>query len=506
MRRILHRCIAALIVAGLAAVPANAGAVFVPIIVPMQVSIPAAQTAEYDRIHTIAILPALGDSMELQNFHFMGTKTKPLDIAAWNLDGLAGAVLQKYLSSRFAVKTVAYDRAAIAALPNGPFANSRLQLRKILGAIPNDGIDAFVVVRPDLEYGAPGTEGLSLNIAGAPVVWANYEIDLVDARTYDTIAKSYSRVTYRLGEGASFANIIAPEAVIMDDGLTPDPRQAAILRVYSAHLISASIVETLRSLGMGLLLPMPGDRVLVPIPPEKKPFPAFKSVALFSVIGDQITLEHSGMFFAHGSYPLAVTDWHVDDAVTKTIAANLDKRFTVKPASADMMALQQAHVLDADGKSDPKFPGLTASQDVDAYIVAVKIHGACPIGQHSCDGIGLINSTLPADSATGVFANYALAVIDAHTLKWLAWQAGMMPPSRAKSRPFSTVPDVAWPDKPPVMNAEQMSTVHTALDDVLKDSIPETMMGLGLTGMMVQPDLASVPTNAASQNPPTTSH
>ena len=76
-----------------------------------------------------------------------------------------------------------------------------------------------------------------------------------------------------------------------------------------------------------------------------------------------------------------------------------------------------------------------------------------------------------------------------------------MPPTFASFRPYDTVPNTTWPDKPPAMSPEQLSTIHDTLDGVLKESIPETMMALGLTGMAVQPDIAA----ADSQPAPTKS-
>ena len=495
--------------AALGGTPARSGAVFIPIVVPIPVTLPSAQTGGYDQIHTIAVLSSLGDTMQLQNVHFVGTKSRTLNIADWNQDGVANSLLQNYLSSRFTVKTVSYDRAAIAALPNGPFENSRVKLQQILGKIANDGIDAFMVIRPDLEYQAPGVEGIALvngNGMGdpPPIIWANYEIDLVDAHSYATIAKAYSRVSYRLGDPASFANIIAPDILKLNDTLDLTADQSAVLHTYSARLLSASIVETLRALDMGLQLPVAGARTLIPIPADKKPFQTVKSVAVYSVIGDDLNLEFSGAFFAHDSYAVPVPDWKVDDEVRDLIAGSLDKRFTVKPVIADMTALRQAHVVNDKSVSDPAFPGLTPSQDVDLYIVAVKFRHTCPVGQHDCEGVGMVHLGALGNTATRVFASYAIAVIDAHTLKWLSWRGGLMPPDFASDGPYETIPDETWPSKPPALTPDQMTTIHTALDDVIKHSIPETVMGLGLSGMMVQRDTAPPP--APAQASPATAH
>jgi len=471
--------------------PAVAGAIFIPVFVPIEAQMPTIK-GDYSNIHTVAVVSAIGQSIAVGYGGFWGASSKNVDISDWKIDDGVAATLQQLLGSRFAFKSVNFDRASIQKLPNGPLNNTSGTVKKILAAIPNDGIDAFMVVRPDLEGSAPGVQGLALengNNLGTtmrPVVWANYEIDLIDAHSFSTIAKSYARIALHNGEKPSFAGLFTGPELLLDRNAPLADAQKEDLHLYVNKIVSASLVETIRSMGFGVSLPDTGARTLVPIPEDKKPYRSAKSVAVFSVIGDQLDLEHSGMFFAHDVYALPVPDWNLDAEVVKTITENLDPRLTVKSASADLTALRGARVLNADGKEDPAFPGLAASQDVDLYIVVVKVKQACAIGQHDCNGLGMVNWTPAMPEITDVFARYAIAVIDAHTLKWLMWRTATMPPSFSSNQPFDTVANSTWPKKPPEMTPEQISTVHTSLDKILNQSIPETMMFLGLTGKMVE--------------------
>lgn len=479
------------ILAMAAGCPAFAGAIVVPIFVPVKAYMPT-MAGDYSKVHTVAVVSAIGQTMTLGYGNFWGNNSKTLDIHDWKVDEGVEGLLRKYLSSRFAFKDVTFDRAAIETLPNGPLANTNGKVRKILSGLPNDGIDAFIVVRPDLESSAPGVEGLALQNGSnfgntlLPVIWANYELDVIDSHTYQTIAKAYARIRIRTGAPTSFAGLIGSSKLALDDKLAITDEQRDLLHLYVEKLVTVSLTETIRSLSFGVSLPESGDRTLVPIPPDKKPFPSIKSIAVLSTLGTTFTLVHTGAMFAHDVYDLPIGNWEVDDLVEKTMAAHLDGRFTVKTVPVDRTALLQAHLVGSDGKISPAFPGLTVSQDVDAYLLALPMPFHCDPGLHECPGLGLLHFTPMGDNTTRVFAHYMLVLLDAHTLKPLSLSAGVMPPDHPVADPVQDMTDADWPEKPPTLDPQQTARVRDALNDALNDSLPEAMMRAGLTGMMVE--------------------
>lgn len=466
---------------------AHAAAVFIPIVIPIPVQVPAPEKGGYSKIHTVAVLSAAGVNFTLQNNHFMGPKTGHLDIADWKIDDSVAAAIHQYLGNHWAIKDIAYDREQLGAIPNGPLDYSAPKLRHYLGSVPSDGIDAFIVVRPDLEYQAPGLTGLGLENGNgigdpAPVVWANYEIDIVDAHSLETVAKAYSRVKLREGAKDSFAGLIADNTLKIGDDFALNDGQRAMLRAYVAHLMTASLIETLRSLELGIALPEPGARTLVPIPQDKLPYKNLTTVAVISGIGDELNLERLDTVFSHTSDFAPVPDWQIDDAVVQRAGTILAKRFSVKAAAVDRKAFDRAALLDENYKLDPKFPGLNPDNAIDAYIAFIKlVEPAGTLTPAKKKGLGMwVNG--PAETYV-LFANYAVAVIDAHTMKIITARAATTSPAQPL-RGELAVDLSLWPGHPPQFTPERIAAFKSALTTLLDDSLDETFLALGLTGMM----------------------
>src|SRR5262249_37145994 len=147
---------------------------------------------------------------------------------------------------------VPYDRAALAAIPNGTLDVSTGDMQKYLLALNAPGVDAFIVVRPDGEGGGAHTPGLSLNGADGtslrPMLEANYEIDVVQAGTGKIIAHVLSRIQPRKGANPYFADIFAPTDLAVTPEQMPTPAQRTGLKIMYQRLLTNSIIETLRPL------------------------------------------------------------------------------------------------------------------------------------------------------------------------------------------------------------------------------------------------------------------
>ncbi len=479
--------------------PAPAAVMFIPVIIPIPVQVPSAQTGGYSRIHKVAVISAIGSRFIIQNNGFWGTKRYPLDIAAWKVDDTIEGMMRKYLGSRFTIVSVLFDRRPLASLPNGPWDNSTGGVRKLLSAVPNEGLDAFIVVRPDLEYQAPGISGLGLQNGtdfindAAPVIWANYEIDVVDAHTYVTIAKAYSRVSLHRGQPDSFAGLIA-DSSLKTDKIILDEQQENLLHALTNRLVTASLIETLRSLQLGVTLPEVGARVLVPIPPDKAPYPDIKSVAIVSGIGDSLDFERFATIFGRSSKLIPVPEWHLDALVEHEARSALAPQFTIKDVAVDRAAFAHASLIDSDGKPNPQFPGLSPTPTVDAYLVFLKLRE--PLSDIMMTGTGLGMRHNAVASQTGIFAFYAVALLDARTLKIIGATSAVTSPEFPASKPLLDVEDSLWPDNPASPVPAQAAQIQKTIRDILVDTCHESMLRLGLTGMMV--DGAPPPVPVAS--------
>ncbi len=263
---------------------------------------PKVQVGSYDGIHNVTVLSAIGGSITFQNNYFVAPMTGSLNISEWKIDEQVDDMLRQYLGSRFKVQVGTFDRTALAAIPNGPWDASGGPTRRFLQALPNDGVDAFVIVRPDLDLGAPGLIGISLTrnvVVGnaTPVLWANYEIVLIDAHSYATIAVAHSRLLLHRRDEPSFAGLYTDDSLKLDASFALDARQKNILHAMVLRLVTASMIETLRVLHLDIPLPEPGARELVALPPNLKPYPNVASVAIVSGVGDEIDFERMATVF-----------------------------------------------------------------------------------------------------------------------------------------------------------------------------------------------------------------
>jgi len=123
-------------------------------------------------------------------------------------------------------------------------------------------------------------------------------------------------------------------------------------------------------------------------------------------------------------------------------------------------------------------------------------------------GVGVFKIKPISSENTYIFAHYELVVVDAHTLRVLGHKTGITSPHWPQAIPTRAVDNGVWPDG----DVDQLApgedvVVQQKLHDLLADSIGETLLGFGLTGMRrdmeygVQPAGASV--SVVSEGPVT---
>ncbi len=474
-----------------AASGANAATVFVPsYVTPPRVE--EAQPSDYRNIRSVAVISALGENLTLRNNHFLGPQEHELDIGDWKIDAEIEARLKQYLSARFSFRQVSFEREALARISDNRLGDLFSGFSDFLEKLPTDQTDAYIVVRQGLANSAPGIEGLGLENGGTfedgvPIVWANFEINIVDAKSKRIIARSYSRVQLRKSTPISFAGFFADQALKVGDDFNLTGAQSKLLHNTVSSLLNLSLVETLRSLNMGVDLPPPGARSLVPIPSDKNPYAGYRNVAIVSALGDSLDIEHAGFsILNHDIFPAQDPGWHVDAYIEAKARSLLSAHFSVVDPKVDRAAFSRAVLWDESAKFAPQLPGLNPDPGIDLYIVFVRLNEPV-LGVYTAAGPGIFNKTssLPEIAeGTYVFAHYAVAAIDARTMKVVFAKGAQMSPASDMSAPQRLLNAVSWPSSsPPVFPSDEMDQFHAAMNGILDESVNETLLQLLLLGV-----------------------
>lgn len=453
---------------------------------------PAAAASPWDNIHTVAIVSGIGTALQLREDHSFSADTKQLDITDWSIDAQVAAALHQYLTGRFTFTDVKYDPTAVAQIPSGAWDSSDHGTRAFAGTLSTDGVDAFIIVRPSTEKDGPA--GLALENRNAidprPVEWANYEIDIVDAKTFTLLAHAQSRLQSRIGSPVGVAALMGEKSLNPAGDLSLTDAQRAALQMDFTRLVSQSLIDTVRALNLNVSLPDVGARSVVPIPAGQDPFASIKKIAIASAIGDQLSMRQwATITLTDKDVPIA--DWNLDSEIEALAKTAMGTRFTIVNANIDRAALESAPLVDAQGHVATSFPGLQPSNDVDAYVLFVKMPLADEAG-----GVGMQHSeTLFVEGPqTDLFANYAVAVIDAHTLRPIVIDKATTSPKMSAPTPTLKVDNAMWPAQVGTLTPEEAAKIHQALSNLLGDSVPETLLRMELTGMTI----SGAPSQAAA--------
>jgi hypothetical protein len=457
------------------------------------------RTGDYSAIHSVAIISAIGDRLDLVKSDFFGDKSATIDIADWQIDDYAAQAVKAYFGKRFEYESLAYDRQAIAKIPNGGLASSLPQLRAELQKLPPSRVDGYIVLRPNQDFddkSAP--QGLSLTDPDPdrlPAVNANFEIDIVDAKSLNVLGRASSRVRLREGAEAVFASFVGSRRLKLDDGLKLNENQRTELRSTMRGLLRYSILETVRTLKPDSAIPPVGARVFAQRTAEETTYPDIHKVAVVSAIGDRLELK-ADSFIGYDTAEIPIADWGADRQLEDDVRASLPKRIGVVDISFDRNEVAKSQLLDSDGKFAPKFLGLQPSSAVDAYIVMLKLARQINISSPRMKGSGIglwkppakvIGTTPPA-----VYANYAMALIDAKTLMPIRVQAATVGPQYPFGFPYAPGTDDLWPKKLTEPTSDQIQKIQQTLSRLLNDSAKESLLALGLSDQKISDELPTI--------------
>ena len=212
-----------------------------------------------------------------------------------------------------------------------------------------------------------------------------------------------------------------------------------------------------------------------------------------SAIGDRLAFIREEPVLAQSNPPLEISEWKFDDQIEQMTRGELSKRFTIKNISINRDALMASQIADDAGNYTPAFSGLQTTSDVDAYVVIIKhppsfaaYDGRVVGNEPGSRGIGLWRTkVLGYDAHINAYLSYAVAVIDARTLKIIRWSESTASPKYAQALPLQEVDSKLWTTNSATLTTDQREVIRQNLVTLINDSIPETLLHLRLGGMMV---------------------
>jgi len=207
-----------------------------------------------------------------------------------------------------------------------------------------------------------------------------------------------------------------------------------------------------------------------------------RTVAIISAVGQTFSFERvrAGTFEWLGSPDttyLEISDWKIDDAVTKDIEAALSKRITVKPSRFDRgnfstwnyASLRQQIFL------------LNDDPNIDAYILVLRDWHWDSIGDsvHDLQGLGLYRRDRAGGAqSNAVFASYRIVVVDAHTGATYASREVTTADSRL---PTANVPPTTWPRTQNDLTDAQRKLLQFDITRIVTSTLPRTLAEMKLT-------------------------
>ena len=217
---------------------------------------PTLDTGSYGNIHTVAVLSGIGPNFDLVYSNSFFPKEHAVDITAWQINEIIEAELQKYLGERFRFVPVSYDLSRMSAVGSQLWSSGRF--RDFVKTVPNDGVDAFIVFRPNTQ----GRLRLEQRYQYT-MLMAFYEMQLVDPHSYEILARADGQIN-----GYMPIDMLGSEYALESDLALSDDKIAR-LKPQMINLLKRSLVDTIRALQFGVRLPPSGDpTILEPAGPE----------------------------------------------------------------------------------------------------------------------------------------------------------------------------------------------------------------------------------------------
>jgi hypothetical protein len=248
-----------------------------------------------------------------------------------------------------------------------------------------------------------------------------------------------------------------------------------------------------------------------PPSPPKTQISSIRSVQIVSAIGSKISLQalgtRSGMQWLLNAYGfgldknierVSVQNWAIDDFVAKLSTDLIGGCFDIKETPDKALAARLEAVTVHGANPDNMFGGDDArgviekavreeapAEPPDAYIVVVRDEESFyPNPSFSrTSGLGLIHVAGLLSQEDDVFALYRLYLVGSREDRVLAAATALLPgqsPRTPFDGPLREVADSWWADSFKAMTDTQKEQLRIAIDDLIAQSLPNTLFRLGL--------------------------
>jgi hypothetical protein len=204
-----------------------------------------------------------------------------------------------------------------------------------------------------------------------------------------------------------------------------------------------------------------------------------KTVAIISAVGDTLMFEHVGASPFEWAGPpqtkfLEISDWGIDDLVTREASDVLSKRFSVKPVTFEE-ANFDTWTWETLTRNIHELP--LPVDDIDAYVVILRDWRGDEIGHsvHQVAGLGLYRRDDPPSERLGIFASCRIAIVDAHTYEILASRPVLTAQDRL---PWTAAAPSFWPKTQNDLTDAQTAKLRSALNTLIKNTLAPTLTGL----------------------------
>jgi len=208
-----------------------------------------------------------------------------------------------------------------------------------------------------------------------------------------------------------------------------------------------------------------------------------KTVAIISAIGETFMFEHVRASPFEWIGPpetsfLEISDWGLDDLVTREATAALSGRFSVKPVTYDEAEFDTwtwpmlvRHIRELPLPED----------DIDAYVVILRDWRGDEIGNsvHQVAGIGAYWREYRARPKLGVFASYRIVIIDAHNYDILASRAVL---TAGGSLPWTPLAPSLWPTTQNNLTEHQTASFRSEVTALIDKTLVQSLLDMGLAG------------------------
>jgi hypothetical protein len=213
----------------------------------------------------------------------------------------------------------------------------------------------------------------------------------------------------------------------------------------------------------------------------KPPHIDIRSIGIIAAVGDTCMFEHvperpfDWLRPPEASF-LEISDWGIDDEVTKTIAATLGSAYRTQSIPIEHQDFDswtyRSLTLRIRELPAPEIP-------VDAYLLVLRDWRADEIGRstHQLGGLGLFRRDLPGGhKRQGVFASYRLVLMEPERGDIIASRPALLPNGHL---PWLPTASALWPRTQNNLTDKQRETLQAKAVKLLEESVPATLKQLG---------------------------